>query len=220
MTGVTGMQVCSEPRVVVCDLDGVVRRFDGTPQATVDAEHGLPPGTIAALAFHPERLVPAITGAVRDEEWRAAISAALSRQHPAVDAAAAMAAWSATPGVRDEAVVALLGRVRERVPLLALTNATTRLRSDLARAGLDAVFDHVVSSADIGHAKPALEAFEAAHAAAATAVGDPDLQAGDVLFVDDSAGNVSAAARFGWTSVRFTSVLQLATVCRSARLVT
>jgi putative hydrolase of the HAD superfamily len=64
------MQDGSQPRVVVCDLDGVVRRFDVTPQATVDAEHGLPEGTIAALAFDPERLIPAITGAVRDEEWR------------------------------------------------------------------------------------------------------------------------------------------------------
>jgi putative hydrolase of the HAD superfamily len=214
------MQDGSQPRVVVCDLDGVVRRFDVTPQATVDAEHGLPEGTIAALAFDPERLIPAITGAVRDEEWRAAISRALSRQHPAVDAAAAVAAWSDSPGARDEDVVSLLRRVRERVPLLALTNATTRLRYDLARAGLDAVFERIVSSAEIGHAKPAPEAFEAAHAAAATVVGDASLDARDVLFVDDSAGNVAAAERFGWTSVRFTSAQQLATVCRSAGLLT
>jgi putative hydrolase of the HAD superfamily len=205
--------------VVVCDLDGVVRRFDRTPQATVDADHGLPAGTIAALAFAPERLIPAITGAVRDEEWRAAISAALSRQHPTVDATAAVAAWSQTPGEPVEDVVALIRRLRRRVPVLALTNATTRLRSDLARIGLDAVFDRVVSSADVGHAKPAPEAFEATHAAATDAVGDAGLHAADVLFVDDTAANVRAAESFGWTALQFTTVDRLEDACRTAGLV-
>jgi putative hydrolase of the HAD superfamily len=203
---------------VVCDLDGVVRRFDRPHQAAIEAEHGLPPGAIAALAFAPELLVPAITGAVSDEGWRASITSALRRRYPLIDAAAAVAAWSASPGAPDEEVVALLRRVRRRVPVIALTNATTRLMSDLARTGLDAEFDHVVSSAEIGHAKPALEAFEAAHDAVSKVVGDASLEPRHVLFVDDAAGNVRAAERFGWTSVRFAGPRQLAAACGRAGL--
>ncbi|WP_199826291.1 hypothetical protein [Streptomyces sp. SBT349] len=55
---------------VLCDIDGVLRIWDPGIMPGLDRAYGLPPGTVAAAAFGPERLLPAVTGAVRDEEWR------------------------------------------------------------------------------------------------------------------------------------------------------
>lgn len=44
----------------------------------VDRRYGLPEGTLAGTAFHPDHLLPAITGRVTDEEWRAGVAAALA----------------------------------------------------------------------------------------------------------------------------------------------
>ena len=78
-----------------------------------------------------------------------------------------------------------------------LTNADARRASWIeehadAFPGIEAVF----ASARIGHAKPAPEAF--AHAARALG-----LDAGAILFVDDEAANVNAAASAGMRSFRY-----------------
>ncbi|MFC9246096.1 HAD family hydrolase [Streptomyces sp. NPDC057136] len=51
-------------------------------------------------------------------------------------------------------VVALLKRARKAVTVALVSNATTRLDSDLARQGLDVLADAVVNTAHIGVAKP------------------------------------------------------------------
>ena len=206
----------SVARVVVCDVDGVVRHFDAAQQALIEARYGLAAGVIGALAFDPQLLLPAITGAVPDDIWRASIAVEIRRRWPSIDAAAAVAAWSASPGAADDGVVDLLRRTRARVPVLALTNATTRLQADLARLRLASLFDYVVSSADIGHAKPAAEAYDATHEAATRLLGTATLDPQSVLFVDDDAVNVEAAAAFGWTAIRFTGSSQLAAALRAS----
>jgi len=202
----------------VCDLDGVVRHFDPVRQAAIEARFGLPAGTISTLALDPRLLQPAITGAVSDETWRASVADALRLRWPSVDAVAAVAEWSASPGTPDERVVTLVRRARERVPVLALTNATTRLRSDLARAGLAGVFDRVVSSAEVGHAKPSAPAFRAAQEAAAQLLGRTVLVPEQILYVDDSPGHVAGAAALGWTAITFEGPQQLAATLRASGL--
>ena len=64
-------------RGVVFDLDGVLRHFDSAPSARIEAEYGLDEGTIARIAFAPELLIPAISGTVSDEAWRASIATSL-----------------------------------------------------------------------------------------------------------------------------------------------
>lgn len=54
-------------RVLVCDLDGVLRTFDRSCEADVEARHRLPPGVIAAAAFDEALLAPAVTGTATDE---------------------------------------------------------------------------------------------------------------------------------------------------------
>lgn len=214
---VTAVQI-GVPQVVVSDLDGVVRHFDPARQAAIEARHGLPRGAILTSAFEPRLLLPAITGAVSDETWRASVAVALRQRFPSLDAEGAVAEWSATSGTPDLEAVGVLRRIRQHVPVLALTNATTRLRDDLTRIGLDGAFDRIVSSAEIGHAKPSADAFHAAHEIACEVAGRACLSGGDVLFVDDSAEHVSAARRYGWSAVRYTSPHELIATCRTVGL--
>ncbi len=179
---------------VLCDLDGVLRRWPA--MTDLDLAHDLPPGTLAGAAFAPTRLLPAITGEHTDEQWRAAVAADLADAHGPDRAAAVVGAWSALTGEVDPAVAGLLGGVRPEVPVVLVTNATTRLEADLARLGVTGLVDHVVSSARVGVAKPDPRIYRLAAARAG-------VPAARCLFVDDSAGNVEAARSLGMTGLHF-----------------
>ena len=187
---------------VLCDLDGVLRRWPDT--ADLEREHGVPPGTLAATAFAPHRLTPAITGRRTDEEWRAAVADDL-RAHTA-SAAELVAAWSRGTGSVDEEVAAVLATAGG--PVVLVTNATTRLESDVDALGLARHVDRVVSSARIGVAKPEPGIYLAAAEAAGT-------EPARCLFVDDSAVNVAAAEALGMTGHHFTGVAGLRAVFAS-----
>ncbi|GLW53886.1 HAD-IA family hydrolase [Kitasatospora phosalacinea] len=187
-----GLGGMAERRIgaVLCDLDGVLRIWSDL--ADVDLERGLPPGTVGGAAFRAERLLPAVTGLVSDEEWRAAVAADLATACGSAEAAReAVAAWGRQPVRTDVEVLALVSEVRRGgVPVVLVTNGTTRLEADLAAHGLDAAVDAVLNTARFGHAKPDPRVY----LAAAELAGVPVERC---LFVDDSAGNVAAATALG-----------------------
>lgn len=179
---------------VLCDLDGVLRRW---PDITaLDSAHDLPSGTLAAAAFAPERLRPAVTGSCTDEQWRAAVAADLAATFGSDRAAAVVADWTALTGEVDQEVAEILAAARRRMPIVLVTNATTRLESDLALLGVGELVDHVVNSSRAGVAKPSPEIYRLA----AERAGAPPTRC---LFVDDSAGNVDAARSLGMTGLVF-----------------
>lgn len=183
---------------VLCDLDGVLRQWP--PMTVLEQLYRIPPGTLAATAFAPDRLLPAITGVHTDEEWRAGIEVALRAYTP--DAAGLVADWSAGAGVLDEEVLAVLRLARWHGPVVVVTNATTRLARDVAALGLAGHVDAIVNSAELGFAKPDPRIY---HAAAEVAGVPPSR----CLFVDDSAGNVAAARKLGMTGLLFRDVAGL-----------
>jgi putative hydrolase of the HAD superfamily len=65
-------------RVVVCDLDGVIRNFDEAPQSEMELGLGLASGFILRVAFEKNLLHRAVTGAISDERWRASTVAELA----------------------------------------------------------------------------------------------------------------------------------------------
>src|SRR3954470_19636182 len=147
--GDAGWAVVAAPLII--DLDGVLRRWRSV--GPIEARHGLPDGALFAIAFSPALLTPVITGAVDDERWRADVAAALVAAHgPA--AAGAVTQWSESTGEVDQDVLGLVRRYRRGAPVVALTNATSRLPRDLARLGLDQELDAVFSSHELGIAKP------------------------------------------------------------------
>lgn len=189
----------AEPlRALLCDVDGVVRRWDDQNAAVTEVEraHGLPPGTMYAVAFEPERLRPAVLGHSTDERWRAETEQVLAARFGADLTRLLLDAWSRPPGRVDTAVVELLAQVAGKVPVALVSNATTRLERDLDLLGVTAAVDvTVVSSARVGHAKPD----PAIYRLAAREVGVPLHQC---LFVDDTAGHVDAAVGLGMSGHR------------------
>ncbi|MCE6999393.1 HAD-IA family hydrolase [Saccharothrix sp. S26] len=180
----------SAPSLLLLDLDGVLRRFP--PDGPIEDEFGLARGTLARVSF--SLAGPATAGRATDEEWRAAVRERLVDEGlPPARAADAVAAWTRTGEVIGEALD-LVRSVRRRCRVALLSNATDRLPRDLAALGLDREVDAVVSSARIGVAKPAPEAFRRAlrvlqHSPSGT------------LFCDDNAVNVAAARTVGIDAV-------------------
>lgn len=177
-------------QALLIDFDGVLRIWNGGYDAQAERASGLPPGALRAAAFAPDLLVPAITGATSDEGWRALVALRLQQQFPHADGAGAVARWSEPPGALDPVVLEMVRACRRRGRVALLTNATSRLPSDLARLALGDAFDHVVNSSAVGAAKPHPDIFRAA----LRALGLP---ASQVLYVDDTPGHVEAAAPLG-----------------------
>jgi putative hydrolase of the HAD superfamily len=181
---------------VLCDLDGVLRLW--APMHELDLAHGLPAGTLAAAVFREERLLPAITGRVSDEEWRSAVAEDLAEPCGSPQRARELvAAWSELTGRVDEEVLHLLAGARQAaLPVVLVSNATTRLEADLARLGLDRALDAVVNTARIGVAKPDHRVYRIAAERAG-------VELSRCLFVDDSATNVAAARALGMPAVHY-----------------
>ena len=184
---------------LIIDLDGVLRIWD--PNIITDAEKtsGLPTGALSAAAFgDDELLIRAITGAISDEEWRREIAGRLAA-HFGDAAFAAVKLWSKSAGTVDSEVLAVIRDERRRREVAILSNATTRLDSDLSRLGLCEEVDHVINSSDLGVAKPDplifLRACELLHRAAE-----------DCLFVDDTFANARAATSAGLRAHHYTNV--------------
>jgi putative hydrolase of the HAD superfamily len=180
---------------VLCDIDGVIRHWPAADE--IELANGLPLGALAAAAFRPSRLNPAITGSITDAQWRSAVARDLAGSCGSeARARAAVRAWSSLEAHADDRVVALLAGARQFVTVALVSNATTRLEQDLAQLGLGDLADLVISSARIGVAKPDPRFCPIA----AERVGVP---AGRCLFIDDTAANVAAASAAGMTGVHY-----------------
>jgi putative hydrolase of the HAD superfamily len=189
-------------KVLIIDLDGVVRDWDPSVASAAEQRHRLPPGCIEQAAFAAGQLADAVTGRISDEDWRSGIAAGLAARHgPA--AWPAIREWSVPCGRVNPVVLELVRQQRRAHRVALLSNATSRLPADLARLGLDTEFDAVFSSAVLGVAKPDPRVF----AAVLRALG---CRAADCLFVDDTAGHVSAAAGLGLHAHHFRSAEGLA----------
>lgn len=189
-------------KAVLTDLDGVVRRWDPGIFQHAEEASGLPHGTLPSTAFEPDLLLRATTGRISDESWRTEVAERLRRRFPAADAGEAVRLWSLSPGEVDSDVLDLLQKCRPCCRLALISNATTRLESDLRRLGIDRAFDCIVNSSSIGHVKPDPDIFNAA-------LDLLGINANDTLFIDDRAENVSAAAEVGLTGHHFTTIERL-----------
>lgn len=198
-------------KALFTDLDGVIRIWDPRDVAAAEQEAGLPTGSFWPVAFDPELLSRAVTGRMRDEEWRAEAGRRLQRLYPEADVSKAIRSWSELPGRVDEEVVALLRMCRRHVPVALISNATSRLASDLERLGIDVEFDYVFNTSELGVAKPDPEVFRLI----TEKVGVTPRES---FFVDDRPDNVEAAARSGMTVHLHTDAAALAGALRAAGL--
>lgn len=143
-------------------------------------------------AFSDDLLPLVITGKISDDEWRRKIADQLSKDFPDANAERAVALWSASPGEVNLEVMGILRACREKAQLVLISNATSRLPSDLQRLGIAEDFDHIINSSEVGFTKPHPNIYFAA----LDTVGATPKQ---TLFIDDNAGHVAAATRLGIT---------------------
>ncbi|WP_329116527.1 HAD family hydrolase [Streptomyces sp. NBC_01465] len=187
---------------LLCDLDGVIRFYDTSEVTRLERAAGLPDGTTAQFAFAPERDGLFLLGKMSHAEWVQSTGEALTEVTSAERARELAAAFGTAPFRADPEILELLARVRQHVPLVLVTNATTDLEGDLTRLGLDGFVDHVVSSARIGVAKPDDRFYEIAAARV-------QVPYDRCLFVDDSEENVKAAVALGMTGVHYRELADL-----------
>lgn len=189
-------------RAILIDLDGVVRLWDPTHDAGMSDGTGLPIETVKRIAFAGDLLPLAVTGRISDAEWRDQVISRLAAIHPTIDGRAAVAAWSRPIGRLNEPVGALVEEWRRQIPVVLLTNATSRLATDLDALGLTGSFDLVVNSSAIGFAKPDPSIFR-------YALEQVGVLPEEALFVDDTAGHVAAARDLGIEGFHFDGDVEL-----------
>lgn len=199
-------------RVLVSDLDGVLRVFDQGLWDELDAELGLERGSsFRAILGHPY-LEEVTRGRGTHARWRevaiehlVAAGADPDEAHRSVDR------WAGTPATVDQDVLSVLDEARAcGIAVFVFTNGTDRVLAELEELGLLAVVgrrgEHLINSADLAHAKPDLEAFERAHGRIEHQLrqdrGEPvRIRPDEVLFLDDSRRHVYGARAFGWQAV-------------------
>ena len=176
--------------VILTDLDGVIRIW--SPEIHLKAERatGLSEGAILGTAFSDDLLPLVITGQISDDEWRRRIADLLNHDFPEANAERAVELWSASPGEVDTEVLGILRACRKKAKLVLISNATSRLPSDLQRLGIAEDFDYIINSSEVGFAKPDPNIY---FAALNTVEATPE----QALFIDDNAGHVAAATRLG-----------------------
>jgi putative hydrolase of the HAD superfamily len=191
-------QVKRQPaRALLIDLDGVLRRWDPEVPAAVEQKYGLSPGALMSTAMNWDLYRPAVSGEITDAQWMELTASRLPLT-PAL-AAEAVAEWQTHRGAIDQEVLAFVREVRAAGrPVGLATNATDRLRDDLAELGMADEFDAILSSWELGVHKPAPEFY--ARAAAAL-----DLEPQWIMFVDDDDRAIRAARAAKMPALRWTA---------------
>ena len=188
-------------KAVVFDFDDVIRRWDSDETYAIERRHGLARGCIFEKLSDPRLISQVTTGAISDEEWRDTVAAQLASQY-GDRARDAVREWGLRIGDLDTDVIDVVRTLRSRFTIALLSNATSRLRSDLAAHGIADDFDYIFSSSEIGVAKPDPEVF----AFVGRTLG---VTPSEWLFIDDIAGNVSAADELGIRSHLYTNLPDL-----------
>lgn len=186
---------------ILIDFDGVLRHWSGTEVKDAEAMLGLDSGTLFTWAFSPQLLIPAITGTISHEEWHERVYSKLAHLYDDNIASQLVAAWDTASWEIDTHFLRGLQQLAPTCKLVLVTNATSRLDSDLRKVGLESTFDGVVNSSHIKVAKPEPHFFEKALSVAGSKVSN-------TVFIDDSLDNVNAARSMGIASIHHKNTIE------------
>ena len=184
---------------ILIDFDGVIRHWSDTEVKNMLFELELEDDVLFSCAFSDKHLLPAITGKITHDKWCELVELELSQTYGDQISKQLVTAWyNASSDIDFE----FLTKIRNSAPnasLVLVTNATTRLDSDLAKQGLKNEFDLVVNSSVIGVSKPEREFFE-------TTIQLLGKTVKDCIFIDDSLTNVISARELGIESIHHKEV--------------
>lgn len=158
------------------------------------AEH-LPSG---ATALKQQYLQPADRGEVSQEALFAQLSSLTGIRGSEIEND-----WLHRARMDTELLAFIKNELRGTYKLGLLSNSMAPyFHSVSAQAGLSEIFDHIVISAEIGHAKPEPEAF-------LEILSRLQVSAEETLMIDDSQTNLDGAARVGMPGHLYTSFQEL-----------
>jgi putative hydrolase of the HAD superfamily len=170
-------------------MDEVVRHWRPEPARAVERAFRLPPGAIDDVAFAVPEFQLGVIGACTFADWLDATARELSIRI-GISAWEAVNRWAAYRGEVDRDMMAIVERLRSRVPVHVLSNAHDCFLDDMRTLGLAGSFDGFHYSAGMGLAKPDPEAY----LKALERIGMP---ANGCVFWDDRTENVVAARAVG-----------------------
>lgn len=182
---------------VILDMDGVVRHWHPGPAGAVEKAYGLPPGTIGNAALAVPEYQLGVLGVCTFADWLDAIARELSCRI-GIRSREAVARWAEDRGEIDRDTMAVVERLRSRVPVHVLSNAHDCFLDDMRQLGLSGAFDGFHYSAEMGLAKPD----PAAYLKALERIGMPSNRC---VFVDDRTENVVAARSVGILAFAYTT---------------
>jgi HAD superfamily hydrolase (TIGR01509 family) len=177
-------------KYLLSDLDGVIRHFSAERDQEIEQRCGLSSGSLLGAAFEKNLLTRAITGLISDETWRSQMVDSISKIVPAHIAAQAIKDWSAFPGKVDDRYLDYLKSQFPSLPVVVLTNGTSRLHQDLTTLGIADRFFKIFNSAEIGFCKPDKNVF-------LYVINALNCKASEIFFIDDSLSHVNAARELG-----------------------
>jgi epoxide hydrolase-like predicted phosphatase len=190
---------------VIFDFGGVFTRTD-VSQALLDEWDGIlgrEAGTLRSEVHSGDAWEAVSTGRISPEQYWAVTGARHQALLPADFEKLRVGVFLIEP--IDEEMVALAKRLRKRTRLALCSNAVHDLRRILGeRPDIDALFEQVVVSVEVGLRKPD----PAILILTAQRLG---LRPDACLFVDDKERNTNAAAAIGMPAVVYSSVNQLTT---------
>jgi len=187
-------------RTLVLDLGGVF--YLGKPGEALwkraGTRTGLDPEKIKQLIWNGADIEAANVGKLTGEEYFARAAKRLDTEPEIIRAIVHEAFVSE---FNHELASFARDQRKRGVAVSALTNSWSREAELKARAEFVGMFDHVVSSADAGCAKPGEEIYRVMLTRLAAA---PD----DVVFVDDTLANVETARALGIQGIHFQETAQ------------
>lgn len=187
------------PQVLLCDIDGVVRKWRPDVAPRLERELGIDADSISKVAFARPLLRRLQTGQVTDTQWRSVIAGRLAELAgvPESRARSVLDDWSAAEYV-DPEVLDLVRAARRHIRVFLATNGSDATRDQMVRLGVLHEFDGLINSAEHGTAKPSTGFYETATTLAGC-------EARRCLFVDDLMVNVQGAQAAGIDSHHYTS---------------
>ncbi len=98
----------------------------------------------------------------------------------------------------DTRIIETIHALKPHYPVGLFSNASKKLRTKLDALELTPLFDEIIISSEIGHAKPSDEAFK-------IAISRLGVEPNGILFIDDNPRNVEAAGRHSIVTVHHTA---------------
>ncbi len=189
-------------RALLLDYGGVLMRTQTRAlREALDARLRLPAGSVERVVHSSEAWRQCQLGSISEAAYWAAVAEEL--RLPSADLPQFRADYFAADELDHEAIAQLRRIHTSGTAVALLSNESRSLPARLAQLGIADLFAPLLVSAYLGFMKPDARAFRAALAL----LGLPPAQ---VVFVDDLAANVEAAAALGIEAIQYREGMPLA----------